>query len=171
MASNDSADLASQPQALNLAALSSEDQDLLRYATDRSGGMREGVAASGVDGNIPLNHHHGDGETLAHPVPLWLLLGTFGVLMVLTFATVAVTLVDLGPANIWIALIIAAVKAAFVAIIFMHLRWDNPFNGVALLASLFFLVIFIGVALLDTGEYNNLKRPPGGYDVPREAAP
>lgn len=104
-------------------------------------------------------HSHDGGHV--HVVPPWLLLAVFGALLVLTFVTVAVTWVDFGrTANVWIALIIACAKAALVALYFMHLRWDSPFNGVILVASLFFVALFIGWVVLDTKEYNENFMPP-----------
>ena len=94
---------------------------------------------------------HGSGHDHApHAVPLWILVAVWAVLMILTFATVAVTRVDLGWLNIWIALLIALVKAGLVALYFMHLRWDSPFNAVVLIAALLFVVLFISLALIDT---------------------
>jgi cytochrome c oxidase subunit IV len=88
-----------------------------------------------------------------HALPLWILFSTFFALIILTVLTVAVRYVDLGPANIWIALGVAAVKAALVGMYFMHLRYDSPFNGIVLLMALLFLVIFIGALLGDVREY------------------
>lgn len=96
-----------------------------------------------------------------HVVPPKLLLAVYGVLLVLTFITVKVTDFDLGNANIWVALLVALVKAAVVALYFMHLRWDSPFNAIALIAALFFVVIFIGIAILDTREYRPNYEQPG----------
>ena len=101
--------------------------------------------------------HHDD---TPHAVPLSLLAAVLLALLFLTFITVAVTWVDLGPANIWIALAIAVVKAALVGAFFMHLYWDAPFNGFVLLASFAFVSIFIGLALVDTSEYKPLENPP-----------
>jgi len=103
-----------------------------------------------------------DEHALAHPVPVWILLGTFAALMVLTFLTVAATWIDLGRLNIWLALFIALIKAVLVALYFMHLRWDSPFNAAILFASLFFVVLFIGIAILDTQQYQPLYAPPAG---------
>jgi cytochrome c oxidase subunit 4 len=88
-----------------------------------------------------------------HVVPLWLLAGVFGTLVILTWATVAVTRFDFGQLNIWVAIAIAAIKATLVALYFMHLRWDRPFNGVVLLISLVLLVLFLGLALRDGIAY------------------
>ena len=73
--------------------------------------------------------------------------------MGLTVLTVAATWVDLGTANLWIALGIATVKASLVALDFMHLRYDHPFNGFIFVAALAFLTLFLGLVLLDTWAY------------------
>jgi cytochrome c oxidase subunit IV len=101
---------------------------------------------------------HAQGHT--HVVPPKILFGTFAALLVLTVLTVAVTLVDLGPLNIWIALLVAVVKAALVALYFMHLRWDAPFNALILVSALFFVAIMIGTTILDTKEYKPNYDPP-----------
>ena len=88
-----------------------------------------------------------------HVVSLRTLIAVFVALVVLTWITVAATYVDLGPLNLWIALGIAAVKGALVALYFMHLRWDRPFNGVVFLVALLFVVLLVGGTLMDTREY------------------
>jgi cytochrome c oxidase subunit 4 len=98
-----------------------------------------------------------------HVVPPKLLLAVYGVLLVLTFITVAVTNFELGAMNVWVALLVALIKAGVVALYFMHLRWDSPFNALCLIAALFFVCIFIGIAVLDSKEYKvNYNRPGGG---------
>ncbi|MBC7784943.1 MAG: cytochrome C oxidase subunit IV family protein [Burkholderiales bacterium] len=99
-------------------------------------------------------------NSLAHLVPLGILLATFAALMILTFLTVAATWVDLGVFNIWLALWIAVIKGALVAMYFMHLRWDSPFNGIILIAALFFVAIFVGIVVLDSREYKVNYEPP-----------
>jgi cytochrome c oxidase subunit 4 len=141
-----SQNLAAHPYARDLSKLSPEDRALIAGK-----GERQPAAA-------PMNHHEADGEVLAHPVPLWLLLSTFAGLMVLTFFTVAATWFDFGALNIWIAVGIAAVKAVLVAVVFMHLKWDNPFNAFALVATFFFLALFIGVVCMDTQQTDPLKQ-------------
>ena len=74
-------------------------------------------------------------------------------LLVLTCITVAVRYVDVGEFNIVIALGIAVLKATLVAMFFMHLRWDRPFNGFVIVASIAFVVLFIGFAMTDSFEY------------------
>jgi len=121
--------------------------------------------------NPALADAHIDGhEAHVHVVPPWILLAVFAALLFLTFATVAVTWVDFGrTANVWIALTIAAVKSALVALYFMHLRWDSPFNSVILIAALFFVALLIGIIVLDTSEYhNNFFVPPPTSARPTE---
>lgn len=89
-----------------------------------------------------------------HVVPLRTLLAVWAALVVLTVVTVAVTYVDLGPLNLAVALLIATVKASLVALYFMHLRWDRPFNALVLIGALAFVALFIGIALIDTTAYH-----------------
>jgi len=105
-------------------------------------------------------HGEDHGHKEPHAVSLKLLSAVLIALLFLTFLTVAVTWIDLGPANIWIALAIALVKAALVGAFFMHLYWDAPFNGFVLLASFAFVAVFIGLALIDTAEYKPLEDAP-----------
>ena len=103
----------------------------------------------------------GPGAIHPHIVPPRVLLGVYAVLVVLTVATVAITGVNLGPLNIWAALGIAVAKAAFVVLYFMHLRYDKPFNAVVLISALLFVAVFIGIAMMDTGQYKVNYQPPG----------
>jgi cytochrome c oxidase subunit 4 len=96
---------------------------------------------------------HGHGELHVHALPLTLLGGVFLALLLLTWATVAATWVDLGDLNIVIALAIVVVKASLVCLYFMHLRYDSPFNGFVVVASLAFVALLIGIVLIDTREY------------------
>lgn len=122
---------------------------------------RPSEAPAGVD--LDAHQRHSTDEGHAHPVPKWMLIAVFVTLLILTAATVAVRDVDLGPFNIVLALGIAVAKAAVVALFFMHLYWDSPFNALALIFSIGFVALFIGIAILDTGEYQPQLEPPGGY--------
>lgn len=107
-------------------------------------------------------------EGLGHPVPIRVLVGTWLTLVVLTVLTVAATYVDLGELNIIIALGIAVTKATFVALFFMHLRWDKPFHSIVFVSAALFVMLFISLALLDTTQYAPDKIP--GYAPEIEAA-
>jgi cytochrome c oxidase subunit 4 len=80
-------------------------------------------------------------------------------LMIGTWLTVSATYVDLGPLNIWIGLAIATIKAMLVGLYYMHLRWDRPFNGFVFLTAFVFLFLFIGIAMMDTGQYQDVIIP------------
>lgn len=101
-----------------------------------------------------MSGHGGHGEeTVGHVAPLRALVGTGLCLLVLTWVTVAAAGVDLGEANIYIALAIAVLKASLVGLFFMHLRWDRPFNAIVFVGSIAFVALFIGFAMVDTAEY------------------
>jgi len=97
---------------------------------------------------------------VGHVVPLPVLAAVWAGLMVLTVVTVAVTTVNLGWFNIWLALLIATAKAALVALYFMHLRYDSPFNAIVLVAALLFVTLFIAIALMDTAAYQETFEVP-----------
>lgn len=105
-------------------------------------------AATTAHGN-----HTSHGGIHTHVVPLPILLAVWAALLVLTYATVAVTSIDLGPLNLWLAMAIATVKASLVVLYFMHLRYDKPFNAVVLICALLFVMLFVGIALTDSVQY------------------
>jgi len=112
---------------------------------------KKGILRPDATGTV--HDEPGGGELHPHAVPLWLLAAVFGSLLVLTFLTVMATHLDLGSWNIWIALLIAGAKAVLVAEIFMHLYWDRPFHRVLLWSSVLFVVLFIGIAMMDSKSY------------------
>ena len=120
-----------------------------------------GQYAAPSDKPVDLAHSHGAGSAHVHVTSPFLLLSVYAILLVLTGITVGVTVFDFGDFNVWVALGVAVLKAGFVAFYFMHLRWDSPFNGIILVASLFFVALFIGIAVLDSKEYQVNYLPPG----------
>ena len=111
-------------------------------------------------GDAHGDHGHGD-EHVPHAVPLRILLGVYVALLICTFLTVAVTKFEFGSFNVWVALGIAVIKAGLVALYFMHLRWDSPFNAIVLICAMFFVSLFLGIAILDAKEYQVNLLPPG----------
>lgn len=89
---------------------------------------------------------------MGHVVPGQVLFGVFVALLALTGLTVAATWVDLGPANLLIAVGIATVKAILVALFFMHLWYDHPFYGLIFTVGLLFLALFLGLTLVDVRQ-------------------
>ncbi len=98
--------------------------------------------------------HAGEAHPLVgHLVPYTTLLATGMTLLVLTIITVAVRYMDLGEANIYIAIGIAVVKATLVSLFFMHLRWDRPFNLLVLVGSMLFVILMMCFCMMDVGQY------------------
>jgi cytochrome c oxidase subunit 4 len=71
-------------------------------------------------------------------------------LLLLTGATVAVSYLDLGLANVVVALLIASAKASLVALFFMHLKFEDKLVWTFALVPIFFLTLIIGGTLSDT---------------------
>lgn len=98
------------------------------------------------------------GDQIGHIVPIKFLVLICCLLLFLTAVTVWVSRYDFTEINIAemgiiMALLVATVKATFVGLYFMHLRWDRPFLGFVFVGALLFVVLFIGMALTDTMEY------------------
>ena len=107
---------------------------------------------------------------IGHLVPTSALVGTGLGLLVLTWITVVVAGIDLGEANIYIALAIAALKGSLVSLFFMHLRWDRPFNGIILVGSICFVALFLALAMTDTAAYQDSMIPGDSPKVVQKIA-
>ena len=102
------------------------------------------------------DHHHED--QIGHVVSVKFLTFICAILLFLTAVTVWVSRYDFTEINIAemgiiMALFVATVKATIVGLYFMHLRWDRAFIGFIFVGSILFVVLFIGIALTDTLEY------------------
>jgi cytochrome c oxidase subunit 4 len=100
-------------------------------------------------------------DHVPHVLPFSTYLRTWLSLLALTGLTVAVSYVNFGAANVWIALLVATLKASVVALVFMHLYWDHKFHAVILCMSLVFLAVFIGFTMFDTetrGRADSMER-------------
>jgi cytochrome c oxidase subunit 4 len=84
-----------------------------------------------------------------HVLPLRIYFAVFFALLVLTSTTVAVAFVDLGPLNNVVALGIAILKATFVILYFMHVRYATRLTGLVVTSGLFWLVIMVGLTFTD----------------------
>ena len=100
------------------------------------------------------DHHAGGGNQpiVGHLVPMSTLVWTTLALLFLTVLTVAVRYVDVGEFNIVIAIGIAVLKATLVALFFMHLWWDRPFNQIVFVACIAFVVLLIALTVIDTKQ-------------------
>ena len=86
-------------------------------------------------------------------------------LLFLTIVTVLASYVDLGPANIVVALLIATTKASLVGLFFMHLLHDKPVNGMVLVAGFMFLGLLLSFCLLDIDNRDRIA--PTNKVVPK----
>lgn len=77
------------------------------------------------------------------------LAAVWGLLVILTATTVAVSRIDLGPVNIWAALGIASLKASLVIAFFMHMKYEGLLLKLCLLTALVTLATFIGMTFFD----------------------
>lgn len=121
------------------------------------------------------NHdkHDEHGHGIAHVADSKVLLGTWVTLMILTVLTVTATKIDLGSNyNLALAMAIAVVKATLVVLFFMHLRYDKLFHSVLVVGGLLAASLFVGFALMDSGQYQqtiiwDVNHPPAAPIGPR----
>ncbi|MEM7166507.1 MAG: cytochrome C oxidase subunit IV family protein [Planctomycetota bacterium] len=104
------------------------------------------------------NHQDGEHHGVGHVVPVSLLVQVLVALLFLTGVTVWSAGYDLGWANIYLAMLIASVKAFLVVAFFMHLRWDKPFNQIVFVGTLIFVALFLVFSLMDTRAYRHQQR-------------
>ena len=120
-----------------------------------------------------------------HVTQFWTMLWVLIILLVLTALTVWTsrmheivvghTVIDFGTTpHIVMALVIAVIKGTLVAAYFMHLKYDKPINIVVVGATIFGVVLFMGLTLadlsqrsiIDPSEYNTIVQG-GDSHLPR----
>jgi len=84
-----------------------------------------------------------------HVAPLKLYFGVFGILMLGTALTVLVAFYDLGALNNVVMLTVAIVKATFVVLYFMHVRWSTRLTWVVAASGFFWLLIMFTLTMTD----------------------
>jgi cytochrome c oxidase subunit 4 len=102
----------------------------------------------------PGEHHHG-GHDVSKDIPKYI--GVFAALLVLTLVTVGASYIHIGPpgdhsGNIILGLVIASIKAALVAWIFMHLAWEK---GLIFRILIFTAIFVLGLFLLLVATHND----------------
>jgi len=80
--------------------------------------------------------------------------------MILTGVTVGAAFVDLTPFNFLVAMLIAGFKASLVVWYFMHVKWQSHMTKLTLATGLFFLVILLGMSLIDYVSKDFTGMPP-----------
>ena len=73
----------------------------------------------------------------------------FGILMVLTLATTAIGMIDLGRLNVVVALVIATIKALLVELFFMHIYWSSKLNKLVVVSGVAWLALLLWLTLTD----------------------
>jgi cytochrome c oxidase subunit 4 len=129
-------------------------------------------------------HGHDEGaygadEVHAHIGSYRLYVTVFVALLFFTLLTVGVASIHLGKANLAVAVIIASIKAALVCTFFMHLKDDNKFNSLILVAAVTFIGVFFALTLNDVSYREKLDlqsgnrvfvetgdKAPGSWDNP-----
>jgi cytochrome c oxidase subunit 4 len=101
-----------------------------------------------------------------HGPSLATMLGVFGALMALTFATVGVAYQDLGRWSAPAALLIAAVKGTLVVLYFMHVRYASRLIGLYAAAGFAFMAILIGITMSEVAA----RPPESSFDPLRPGA-
>ncbi len=84
----------------------------------------------------------------------------FGALLLLTLTTYGAARVHLGEWHVATALGIAVVKAALVALIFMHLMHSTKLTWLVVASGLFTLILLIGFTLSDYWTRSWLHQSP-----------
>lgn len=129
-------------------------------------------------------HGHDDGAVHAHVSSTFFYIAVFSALITLTVATVGQSYVDLGKLNLLVVILIASLKASLVVAFFMHLRWDNKFNALIFVSTIFFIGVFFAYTLNDTDRRGELdgdqnvkvlpktgQEAPGGFEPHNEQGP
>jgi cytochrome c oxidase subunit 4 len=73
----------------------------------------------------------------------------FGALLLLTFVTTAVGMINLGRLNVVVALVIAVIKATLVVLFFMHIYWSTKLTKVVVVSGIAWLVLLLWLTLTD----------------------
>lgn len=84
-----------------------------------------------------------------HIVPYYVYLVILAALLILTFASIGITSIELGGLTVAAALLFAVVKTYLVLAYFMHLKYDKPYIGIMVgFVFLLFLVVIV-ITFLD----------------------
>jgi cytochrome c oxidase subunit 4 len=108
-----------------------------------------------------------------HVTPLYVYFTVFGALLVLTVVTVGVSMLGLPPVeSLVVALLVATLKAAVVALWFMHLITEKSFYSLILVSTVFFMGLFFVVTLVDLAsrEETVIEETPEYWNLYSEEA-
>lgn len=114
------------------------------------------------------DHAHGDDfHVHPHVSSTKQNVGILMILFVLTGLTLLAYNVRLGAANLFVAILIASIKATFVGTFFMHLKYEKAFNTMFFVGSVLFMGVFFAYTYNDTGHRGRLDGRAGLQYDPR----
>ena len=121
------------------------------------------VVTPNAPSNAQEHASHGPGRYFA----IWFILLGF------TALTVWTGRMDLGSANIGIALAIATVKATLVVLFFMHLSESHGANRLVFVVSFLFLLVLLAGVFGDLMTRAEISLPSGApsFDLPETSEP
>ena len=93
--------------------------------------------------------HPAGGHTEPHVGSIASYLAVFGSLMALTAITVVASRIDLGPMNVWVAVLIAMTKASIVVLFFMHVKYSSPLIKLTAACGFIWLLFLFGLTFAD----------------------
>jgi cytochrome c oxidase subunit 4 len=120
--------------------------------------------------NQPVSPSHAE-EHASHGPGRYFVI--WGVLLAFTGLTVWTGRMDLGAANIGIALAIATVKATLVVLFFMHLSESHGANRLVFVVSVLFVVVLMLGVFGDLLTRSEISLPTGApnFDTVESTAP
>lgn len=121
--------------------------------------MEDLVFFNGKPVENPHESHH-------HVSPVYMYVGVFIALVFLTILTYAVSFANLGPMSLFVAMVVATVKASLVIAFFMHLAFEDRFFFFAFATAFLGIAIFFGFVLFDISAAKELN-PETGLGQPR----
>lgn len=102
-------------------------------------------------------------ECHEHISPFKNYIAVFVALLVLTGLTYAVSYMNLGPASLPVAMLVAFAKASLVCAYFMHLAYDDKYHVFIFLSTLIFVGIFFTVTMFDLNSRAELMEEQGTF--------
>lgn len=84
-----------------------------------------------------------------HVTSISVYVGVFAFLLLMTWTTVEVSFIDLGPLNTPAAIAIAVAKATAVVLYFMHVRQSTKMTKAVVLGAIFWLGVLFVLTLTD----------------------
>jgi cytochrome c oxidase subunit 4 len=118
-------------------------------------------SANPVHGRIPEPAHGASAPHASHKVNYYMI---FFTLVVLTIVTVAIAFYRFNNelVNVLLALLVASVKATFVATYFMHLKFEGKLIYFIFFVPLVLTVILVGALIPDVGRgiHHIMHMPP-----------